>query len=115
MGNSTVRIQSCLPVRRSKQYRFRFLPESSARVKRCAHAKRWGCCYPDLGVSLSIGRYSSVPNGAALCTLERHHSREARGTAANPLPALSGTTARQAQQQSEKILGDSCSTRGARI
>jgi hypothetical protein len=62
-------------------------------------------------VSLSIGRYSSVPIGAALCTLERHHSREARGTAANPLPALSGTTARQAQQQSEKIFGDSCSTR----
>ena len=32
MGNSTVRTQSSLPVRRSKQYRFRFLPVSSAQV-----------------------------------------------------------------------------------
>src|SRR5436190_7790770 len=94
---------------------FASCPSLPHKSQRRARAKRWGCCYPDLGVSLSSGRYSSVPNGAALCTLERHHSHPARETAANHLPALSGTTARQAQPPSEKIFGDSCSRRGTRI
>src|SRR3954465_2643110 len=107
MEDSTVRFQSCWPVRRSKQYRCRFLPESSAQVTKTRPCETIGLLLPGPG-SVAFHRMLFVgPNGAALCPLERHHSHPARGTAANLLPALSGTTARQAQQQ--LIFGDSCS------
>jgi len=49
-----------------------------------------GAAVTRTGVSLSIARYSSVPNGAALCTLERHHSREARELRPIPCPHCQG-------------------------
>src|SRR6187401_2026260 len=49
MGNSTVCIQSCLPVRRSKQYRFRFLPESSAQVTKTRQCETIGLLLPGPG------------------------------------------------------------------
>src|SRR5438477_12596019 len=49
MGNSTVCIQSCLPVRRSKQYRFRFLPESSAQVTKTRPCETMGLLLPGPG------------------------------------------------------------------
>src|SRR4051812_14814210 len=49
MGNSTVRIQCCLPVCRSKQYRFRFLPESSAQVTKTRPCETMGLLLPGPG------------------------------------------------------------------
>src|SRR5437667_10425352 len=49
LGNSTVRTQSSLPVRRSKQYRFRFLPESSAQVTKTRPCETMGLLLPGPG------------------------------------------------------------------
>src|SRR5262245_45513695 len=49
MENSTVRIQSCLPVCRWKQYRFRFLPESSAQVTKTRLCETMGLLLPGPG------------------------------------------------------------------